>query len=185
MLMNAHGPHNHPAAAPDGSTELAEVGRTVPLHVSRQPISVLLVDDDPDCRLLIRDAIAELNEPYHIYEACNGIEAIDLLGRKGAEGQDPLPGLIFMDVEMPLQDGLETLKKIKSDERLRHIPVVMMTGVSDEDHMRRASAFGANSYTLKPADADAFLTTVAASTAYWLTVHQYPQQRLPQTLCRR
>ena len=175
--MNAHGPHNHPADAPDG--------RTVPLHVSRQPISVLLVDDDQDCRMLIRDAIAELREPYHVYEACNGIEAVELLSRKGGQGQDPLPGLIFMDVEMPLQDGLETLKKIKSDERLSHIPVVMMTGVSDEDHMRRAAAYGANSYTLKPADADAFLKTVAASTAYWLTVHQYPQQRLPQTLCRR
>ena len=175
--MNATGPHNHPADLPDM--------RTVPLHVARQPISVLLVDDDTDCRMLIRDSIALLSEPYHVYEACNGVEAIELLSRKGGDGQDPLPGLIFMDVEMPRQDGLETLRRIKSDERLKHIPVVMMTGVSDEAYMEKAAAYGANSYTLKPADADCFLKTVAASTAYWLTVHQYPQQRLPQTLCRR
>ena len=159
--------------------------RTLPLHVRHQPMGVLLIDDDPDCRLLIRDAIGERSESYTIYEACNGREALELLSRKGGDAQDPLPGLIFMDVEMPILDGLETLRRIKSDPRLKHIPVVMMTGVSDGEHMSKAAEYGANSYTLKPADADLFLTTVAASTAYWLSVHQYPQQRLPQSQCRR
>lgn len=159
--------------------------RTVPLHVKQHPLSILLVDDDADCRMLIRDAITERADTYVIYEACNGAQALDLLARKGGPDQDELPSLIFMDVEMPVLDGLETLKRIKSDPRLKHIPIIMMTGVSDEEHMRRAAEYGANSYTLKPADADRFLTTVAASTAYWLSVHQYPQQRLPQNQCRR
>ena len=159
--------------------------RTIGLHVRHQPLGVLLIDDDCDCRMLIRDAIGERSEAYTIYEACNGVEALEMLSRKGGEGQDALPGLIFMDVEMPILNGLETLRRIKSDPRLKHIPVVMMTGVSDEAHMAKAAEYGANSYTLKPADADLFLTTVAASTAYWLSVHQYPQQRLPQSQCRR
>lgn len=175
--MNANGPHHHPATVPEN--------RTLSLHVRQHPISILLIDDDPDCRLLIRDAIGERADPYVIYEACNGAEALDLLSRKGGDEQDELPGLIFMDVEMPILDGLETLRRIKSDPRLKHIPVIMMTGVSDENRMRQAAEYGANSYTLKPADADHFLTTVAASTAYWLSVHQYPQQRLPQSQCRR
>lgn len=175
--MNATGPHTQPATVPEG--------RTLSLHVAAQPLSILLIDDDPDCRMLIRDAITDRSGTYDIYESCNGAEALELLNRKGGPDQDPLPGLIFMDVEMPVLGGLETLKRIKNDPRLKHIPVVMMTGVSDEEHMRQAAEFGANSYTLKPADADVFLSTIAASTAYWLTVHQFPQQRLPQSLCRR
>lgn len=180
--MDASPPNKHPTTVkPSGPAE----SRTLSLHVKQHPMSILLVDDDADCRLLIRDAIGEKADTYVIYEACNGAESLDLLSRKGGPGQDELPGLIFMDVEMPILDGLETLKRIKSDPRLKHIPVVMMTGVSDEEHMQRAANYGANSYTLKPADADHFLTTVAASTAYWLSVHQYPQQRLPQNQCRR
>lgn len=170
---------------PDFQPATPPESRTIGLHVRHQPMGVLLIDDDADCRMLIRDAIGERSESYTIYEACNGVEALELLNRRGGEDQEPLPGLIFMDVEMPILDGLETLRRIKSDPRLRQIPVVMMTGVSDEDSMLKAAEYGANSYTLKPADADLFLTTVAASTAYWLSVHQYPQQRLPQSQCRR
>jgi CheY-like chemotaxis protein len=71
-------------------------------------------------------------------------------------------------------DGLSLLKKIKADPNLRDITTVMMTGVSDEKHIRIAAASGANSYTVKDASADKFLRTLIDSTNYWLTVHQYP-----------
>ena len=61
----------------------------------------------------------------------------------------------------------------------RDTPVVMMTGVSDEKQMQEAAANGANSYTIKPANAEQFLRTVLASTTYWLTIHQYPEHHLP------
>ena len=64
-------------------------------------------------------------------------------------------------------------------------PVVMMTGVSDENQMREEAEFGANSYTIKPANAQQFLKTVTQCTNYWLTIHQYPQQHLPPEACRR
>src|SRR5690606_17463632 len=89
------------------------------------------------------------------------------------------PGLIFLDIEMPRMDGLETLRRIKEDPRLRDIPVVMLTGVSEEMAMQRAAEYGANSYTVKPANAEAFLRTIMASTNYWLTVHRSPKQHKP------
>jgi CheY-like chemotaxis protein len=82
-------------------------------------------------------------------------------------------------------NGLEALKAIKADPTLSDIPVVMMTGVSDEAQMRIAAEAGANSYTIKPANAEQFLRTVLTSTRYWLTIHQHPDHHLPPEQCRR
>jgi CheY-like chemotaxis protein len=149
------------------------------------PIPILLVDDDQDCRLLFRDAIAECKVAHTIHEASNGEEALAFLRQQGAFASAPRPGLIFLDIEMPLKDGLTTLREIKSDPKLQDIPVVMMTGVCGEQEMSQAASAGANSYTLKPASAQQFLQTVLASTSYWLEVHQYPRHHWPPELCRR
>ena len=148
-------------------------------------ITILLVDDDPDCRLLIRDAIDACKVSNAVYEASNGFEALEFLKRRGKHAHAPRPGLIYLDLEMPGMDGQATLKAIKADPDLRDIPVVMMTGVCDEAEMKRAAANGANSYTIKPANVEQFLKTVLASTSYWLTIHQYPEHHVPQEMCRR
>ena len=149
------------------------------------PITILLVDDDPDCRLLIRDAIAECKVSNSVFEAANGKEALEFLKRRGPFADAPRPGLIYLDLEMPGMDGQATLKAIKADPELRDIPVVMMTGVCDEKEMKTAAANGANSYTVKPANVEQFLRTVLASTSYWLTIHQYPEHHLPANEARR
>lgn len=149
------------------------------------PISILLVDDDPDCRLLIRDAIAESKVSNAVHEVTNGMEALEFLAQSGPFHGMPRPGLIFLDIEMPGMDGQEALRRIRANAGFRDIPVVMMTGVSDERQMALAAANGANSYTIKPASAEQFLKTVLASTNYWLTIHQYPQRHLPPEQCRR
>lgn len=148
-------------------------------------ISILLVDDDPDCRLLVKDAMADCKVANEISEVSNGQEALDFVYRRGRYANAPRPGLIFLDVEMPLINGLNVLRQIKSDPTLCDIPVVMMTGVAGEKEMADAAAAGANSYTLKPASAEAFIKTVLASTSYWLEIHQYPTHHLPSALCRR
>ena len=154
-------------------------------NIRESAVTILLVDDDQDCRMLIRDAIAESKVSNEVYEACNGQEALDFLHRRGRWQNAPRPGLIYLDIEMPGMDGQAVLKAIKSDPDLRDIPVVMMTGVCDETQMRLAAAAGANSYTLKPASAEQFLKTVVGSTRYWLTIHQYPQHHLPSDQCRK
>ena len=150
-----------------------------------RPITILIVDDDPDCRLLIRDAIAECKVSNDVHEVATGAEALEFLNRRGRYAHAPRPGLVYLDIEMPGIDGLETLRKIRHNPELREIPVVMMTGVCGEDEMRQAAELGANSYTVKPANAEQFLRTVLASTTYWLTIHQQPDRHIDPKLARR
>jgi CheY-like chemotaxis protein len=155
------------------------------LSYNSEPISILLVDDDADCRMLIRDAIAECKVSNKVYEAADGAEALDFLYQRGKFKGMPRPGLVYLDIEMPGLDGQETLKQIRANPDFREIPVVMMTGVSDEGQMKLAAANGANSYTIKPANAEQFLRTVLASTTYWLSIHQSPQHHIRPEDCRR
>jgi CheY-like chemotaxis protein len=155
------------------------------LTQDEKPIVILLVDDDPDCRMLIRDAIGECKVSNSVYEVCDGLEALAFLRRQGKHTNAPRPGLIYLDIEMPGMDGQTTLKNIKADSALKDIPVVMMTGVCDEDQMKLAATNGANSYTLKPANAEQFLRTVLMSTDYWLNIHQQPEHHRCASDCRR
>ena len=150
-----------------------------------EEITILLVDDDADCRMLIHDAIGQCKVSNRVYEVSNGQEALDFLHRRGKWGRAPRPGLIYLDIEMPGLNGQSVLKAIKANPDLRDIPVVMMTGVSDERQMEMAAKAGANSYTIKPANAEQFLKTVLTSTNYWLTIHQYPDHHIPPDQCRR
>jgi CheY-like chemotaxis protein len=170
-----------------GLTSAPTTAPTTTLMLTRneQPITILLVDDDADCRMLIRDAIAECNVSNRVYEVANGQEALDFLNRVGRFADAPRPGLIFMDIEMPTMDGLTALRRIRAVPELQEIPIVMITGVCGEQQMQQAAAMGANSYTLKPANAEQFLRTVLASTNYWLTIHQYPHRHLPPDVCKR
>ncbi len=158
---------------------------TEPKNGCDSTITILLVDDDVDCRTLIRDAICQSKVSNRVFEVSSGEEAMDFLHRRGMWAQAPKPGLIYLDIEMPGMDGQSVLKAIKADPDLRDIPVVMMTGVSDESQMKMAAEAGANSYTIKPAKADQFLKTVVTSTNYWLTIHQYPDHHIPAGDCRR
>ena len=150
-----------------------------------QPIAILLVDNDPDCRLLLGDALRECGIPIDIHEAASGEEALQFLLRRGEFSAAPQVNLIYLDVEMPGGiNGLETLRRIRTKKELRDVPVVMMTGVCGEEQMREAAALGANSYTLKPADSEQFMGMVRISARYWLGIHQYPQHHLSRGVCR-
>ncbi|MGF1632579.1 MAG: response regulator [Phycisphaerae bacterium] len=149
------------------------------------PIRVLIVDDDPDCRMLLRDAVEHSGVTHEIIEAGNGEEALRILRQEHAGGDGAMPGLIFLDVEMPGIDGIEALRRIRQELELRDVPVVMLTGVSDRQSIEQAARLGANSYTLKPVDAARFLQTIQESTGYWLRIHQYPTHHHRQEDCRR
>src|SRR4051812_16084188 len=84
----------------------------------RESIVILLVDDDPDCRLLIADAITECKVSNRVFEVSSGEEALEFLNGGGKYGNPPKPGLIYLDIEMPGMGGQETLKRIKEDPTL-------------------------------------------------------------------
>ncbi len=139
-----------------------------------QPVTILLVDDDEDCRQLIRDSIEQGKLDNPVYEVSSGEEAMAFLKREGQYAHAPRPGLIYLDIEMPGMGGQETLRAIKADPRFADIAVVMMTGVTEDNQKRIAMANGANSYTNKPTDAMSFMQTVMESTNYWVRIHQFP-----------
>ena len=93
------------------AASFANAPRAEPVVITRdqEPITILLVDDDADCRFLIRDAIAECKVRNEVHEVSNGRAALDFLLRRAPYAQAPRPGLIFLDIEMPGLDGLETL----------------------------------------------------------------------------
>lgn len=142
-----------------------------------EPITVLLVDDDPDCRMLVRDAIEQAGRGHRVHEVACGQDAMDFLLRRRQWSDAPRPDLICLDIEMPGMDGQEVLARIKQHPALREIPVIMMTGLDDDEQKRLAARSGANSYALKPAAPGAFWQTVQTTVTYWLGVHQYPAAR--------
>ncbi len=133
------------------------------------PVVVLLVDDDADCRCLVRDAITEQGITDRVYEVSNGFEALHFLQKKGGFATAPRPNLIVLDLEMPGLTGHQVLQKIMADPYLRDIPVVMMSGVSDEKEMQKALLAGADRYVVKPASSGEFMRVVTACTRDFLS----------------
>ena len=133
---------------------------------------ILLVDDDPDYRMLVRDAIESLGRPIKGFECVDGCDGIRFLQQAGAEGSAPRPNLVLLDLEMPGADGHEVLVQLRADERFRDLPVVVMTGLDDDESERRALNNGASSYTCKVQDVGDMLARIEAAAIYWTTVHR-------------
>ncbi|MEI8197579.1 MAG: response regulator [Phycisphaerae bacterium] len=134
----------------------------------------MLIDDDPDCRQMVRDAleIGQICNP--VYEVDSGTAALEFLDRAQADPEMVRPGLIYLDLEMPGLDGLETLRLLRAQPGLADVSIVMLTGVTDDSAKRRALQLGANSFANKPIDAKQFAETVLAATHYWTRIHQRP-----------
>jgi YesN/AraC family two-component response regulator len=111
---------------------------------------VLLVEDDGDFRFYLKDNLAPL---FTILEAANGREG----WQKALSAQ---PDLVVSDVNMPLMDGLELCKKIKGDERVRHIPVILLTALSSEQDQLRALGMGVNDYISKPFNVEILVSRI-------------------------
>jgi two-component system, response regulator len=141
-------------------------------------IDILLVEDNPnDAELTIR-AIKKRNlvNPIHVVE--DGAEALDFLFCRGVysgrEISSP-PKVVLLDLKLPKVNGLEVLKEIKSDERLRSVPVVVVTSSKEDPDIKAAYCLGANSYVVKPVDFDIFFDAMSNLGLYWLLLNQPPK----------
>ena len=135
---------------------------------------ILLVDDDEDCRMLVKDAMRQGNILNEVYEVASAEEALDLLYRRGKHASAPRIGLIYLDIQMPGISGQELLKLLRADDTFKDIPIVMMTNLCDDREKEEAARAGANSYTIKPSDPVQFMETVIEATNYWIGIHQAP-----------
>ena len=108
----------------------------------------------------------------------DGVEALDFLFRAGEHANHPpgrLPHLILLDIKLPRMNGIEVLEKIRSDERTKLIPVVMMTSSGEERDLVESYKRGVNSYIVKPVDFEKFTETVAEVGFYWMVMNKEPR----------
>ena len=135
-------------------------------------VEILLVEDNPnDAELAIR-ALRKNNLANHLLHLEDGQEALDFL----FEEKNRMPKLILLDLKMPKVVGIEVLRRLKSDERKKVIPVVVLTSSKEESDIVETYKLGANAYIVKPVDFDQFVNAVAQLGLFWLLLNQPPVQ---------
>jgi two-component system, response regulator len=141
-------------------------------------IEILLVEDNPtDVELTLR-ALTKKNIVNPVHVVGDGAEALDYLYARGKyQDRDIMnkPKVILLDLKLPKLDGLEVLKTIKGDARLKTIPVVVLTSSSEEPDIIRSYQLGVNSYIVKPVDFEKFADAVSHLGLYWLLLNQPPR----------
>jgi two-component system response regulator len=139
---------------------------------------VLLVEDNPrDAELTVR-AFKRNNLADRLFHVQDGAEALDFLFGRGKyqERQTAaLPRVILLDLKLPKVNGLEVLRQIKAEARLRTIPVVIVTSSAEDPDLEAAYRLGANSYVIKPVQFDAFMEAMSKLGLYWLTSNHPPK----------
>jgi CheY-like chemotaxis protein len=139
-------------------------------------IDILLAEDNPDDIEITKRAFKEAKLVNHLFITRDGQEAVDFLFHNN-EYQDelkaPRPGLILLDINMPKMNGIEVLKKIKENNSLSKIPVIMLTVSRREEDIIKSYNFGCNSFLQKPIDFDNFVLLVKEIGLYW-GIHNVP-----------
>lgn len=139
-----------------------------------KPIHILLVEDNDGDILLTTEALHEGKIQNSISIAKDGWEAIQFLEKNGKYKNEPTPDLILLDVNLPKMNGHEVLKNIKSNDKLKHIPVIMLTTSSAEKDVFQSYQNHANCYITKPVELNDFLEVVTSIENFWVTVVQLP-----------
>ena len=137
---------------------------------------ILLVEDDPKDVELTMTALEEYNLSNEVVVASDGEEALDYLFYRGKfqrrSGENP--AVLLLDLKLPKVDGLEVLEKIKSDEKLRLIPVVVLTSSREERDMVASYKLGVNAYVVKPVDFHEFVNAIKELGVFWAVINEPP-----------
>ena len=138
---------------------------------------ILLVEDNADDEALAIRALKRNNIMNEVVVARDGVEALDYLFATGAHaGRDikELPQVVLLDLKLPRVDGLEVLRQIRSDERTKRLPVVVLTSSKEDQDLMDSYNLGANSYIRKPVDFNQFTEAVRQLGMYWLVLNEPP-----------
>ncbi len=137
---------------------------------------ILLVDDDPRDVELALASLEEHNLANQVAVARDGAEALDYLYRRGqyADRSPEDPVVVFLDLKMPKVDGLEVLRRVKSDPELMSIPIVVLTSSREEEDLVASYKLSANAYVVKPVAFEAFIETVKQLGLFWVLTNEAP-----------
>ena len=142
-----------------------------------QPVEILLVEDSPTDVLLAKEALEYSKIVNNLHTAADGVEAMAFLRCEGKFKDAPRPGLILLDLNLPKKDGREVLAEIKSDEKLKRIPVVVLTTSKSEVDILKAYGLHANCYIVKPVDFEKFAEVVRSIQNFWFAVVMLPREQ--------
>ena len=146
------------------------------LSWSENGVEILLVEDNPNDEMLALHAFKKQNIANKVHVVRDGAEALEYIFCTGAYADRRIenPKVILLDLKLPLVDGIEVLRQIRSDPRTRLIPVVMLTSSSEERDIVETYQLGVNSYIVKPVDFEQFSEVAKHLGYYWLLLNRQP-----------
>lgn len=145
-----------------------------------KPITLLVADDDAEDRMMLTEAFAENRLANHLKFVEDGEQLMEYLTNQGNFADienNPRPGLILLDLNMPKKDGREALREIKSHPDLKEIPVVVLTTSKAEEDILRSYNLGVNSFISKPVTFEALVTITREIGRYWFEIVELPPHR--------
>jgi chemotaxis family two-component system response regulator Rcp1 len=137
-------------------------------------IEILIIEDNKGDARLIKEVFYENKIFNSLHFVSDGIEALDFLYGRGKYNGVVMPDLIILDLNLPKKDGREVLAEIKSDERLKHIPVVIMTISQADEDILKSYNLHANCYVTKPIDLGQFTKVIRSIESFWFSIVQLP-----------
>ena len=141
---------------------------------NREPIEILLVEDNPGDVRLTKEAFRDCKIKSNISVVIDGAEAIKFLRNEGQFKDSVKPNLILLDLNLPKVNGIEVLKEIKSDPKLKMIPVIILTTSKAEDDIISTYNYNANCYINKPVDWDGFFEIIKSIENFWFSTAVFP-----------
>ncbi|MCB4756962.1 MAG: response regulator [Elusimicrobia bacterium] len=136
---------------------------------------ILLVEDSPDDAEIVKEALKGTKMKYNLNVPLDGLEALEFLHKKGKYANAPRPDLIILDLNLPKKDGWEVLSEIKTDNKLKRIPVIVLTTSQDEQHILKAYNLHANCYIVKPFNLPE-IVEVAKVIEDWISIIKLPPE---------
>ncbi len=138
--------------------------------------TVLLVEDSIADAEMAMDALTEAHLANPVVHVEDGVECLDYLYARGAwASREPGdPAVVLLDIQMPRMNGLDVLTRVREDERLRRIPVVILSSSREETDLARSWDLGANAYVIKPVDVDQFFEAVRTLGRFWAVLNEAP-----------
>jgi len=138
--------------------------------------TILLAEDNPQDMELTIEALSEHNLANQVIAVKDGVEAMEYLNYEGQfkDRKKGYPAVILLDIKMPRMDGIEVLESIRKDEKLKALPVVMLTSSREEPDLKKCYDLGVNAYVVKPVDFRDFLDAVKHIGVFWAILNEQP-----------